>query len=1056
MRRPVVLVMALVGALLSAAPDPADAAVTFVVNRTGNAADLNLADAVCDTTTANGSQCTLRAAIQEANDTAGADTINFSIGTDGGLKVISPGSQLPAITEAVTINGYSQPGASANTLAVGNNAVLRIRLNGANGGANGLRIFADDSLVKGLAISGFAADGIRVVGSDNKIEGNFIGTNAAGTTALGNGGHGVSVNDGSTGNLIGRTNTKARNLISGNGASGVSIAGSGATGNAVRGNYLGTNAAGTAALGNVNSGVAIGDAAGNTIGGTGASARNLISGNGDHGVQIFGPSATGNVVLGNFIGTDVTGTLDVRNLDDGVIIGFEANGNTVGGAQAGARNLISGNGSRGVAIAGFDGSDGNVVAGNFIGTDVSGTGPLGNEIGVSVSSSDDNTIGGAAPGSGNVISGNFGDGIEISDSSGTNVLGNLIGTTPGGDVDVGNGGHGVTIDSAPDNIIGGTAGADGNVISGNGRDGVHISGGLSSSNLVVGNHIGTDRDGVADLGNDESGVVVDDAEDNTIGGTADGAGNLISGNAFHGVHLLGTGTESTDVQGNLIGTDATGAAAIRNDFSGVLIEGSANNTVGGTAPGAGNVISGNIIGVEIREPQAINNKVQGNLIGTDAAGSVALRNVLEGVFIFNGSNNTIGGTASGAGNVISGNGGSGVSVLGSTATGNVVAGNLIGTDASGSVAVPNDDQGVLVRTSDNTIGGTTGGARNVISGNDASGVRVEGFDGGPVTGTVIQGNFIGTDASGTAALGNFAGISLVHSQDTVVGGTVAAARNVVSANGNNGISVVSSPGTTVQGNRVGTKADGTGDLGNGVTGVAVGGTSTGVTVGGTVSGAGNAIVNSGTFGVTVLSPATGNLVQGNSIASSGTDGVFVSGDDTTITGNIIVSSGRDGVRVQDLADLDAQGNRILSNQILNNARLGINLAGGTQNAAGVTSNDTDDPDAGPNRLQNFPVLTSALRSNTTGVTVISGSLNSTPSQQFTIQVFLAAGDASNHGEAIALVGATTVTTNANGDKGFSVSTAGLALGQQVTATATNTTTNDTSEFALNVTVTPGP
>ena len=145
-----VLVATSIGVLLGAGD--AHAATTFAVNRTGDALDANLANAVCDVNASQrGNQCTLRAAIQEANDTAGTDQIRFNIVSAASVKTISPASALPTITEAVTINGYSQTGASANTLATGNDAVLKIQLNGANAGpVNGLTIEASDSTIKGL------------------------------------------------------------------------------------------------------------------------------------------------------------------------------------------------------------------------------------------------------------------------------------------------------------------------------------------------------------------------------------------------------------------------------------------------------------------------------------------------------------------------------------------------------------------------------------------------------------------------------------------------------------------------------------------------------------------------------------------------------------------------------------------------------------------------------------------------------------------------------------------------------------------------------------------
>ena len=166
-----------------AAPSPVQGAATFVVNRIGDEADLNVANAACDVSTNSGNQCTLRAAIQEANDTPGADVINFNITITS--KTITPATPLPTITGRVTINGYSQTNAKANTKSVGNDAVIKIVLDGVNAGTstNGLVFDASDSLVKGLVIQRFGNAGIVLNGSGNRVQGNFIGTNGTATEA---------------------------------------------------------------------------------------------------------------------------------------------------------------------------------------------------------------------------------------------------------------------------------------------------------------------------------------------------------------------------------------------------------------------------------------------------------------------------------------------------------------------------------------------------------------------------------------------------------------------------------------------------------------------------------------------------------------------------------------------------------------------------------------------------------------------------------------------------------------------------------------------------------
>jgi CSLREA domain-containing protein len=293
-----VLVAAVLAALLlvPAFPSRSGSAATFVVNSRGDGADANLSDSpnLCDTNlTTPGPQCTLRAAIQESNDTPGVDTINFTIGGPQAVKTIAPGSDLPTITDGVFIDGYSQPGASPNTRAKGNNAVLRIQLDGSNATV-GLTINTSNTTVQGLVINRFAG-GISINGGPNiTVRGCFVGTNAAGTKALGNLGEGI----GSFANdvTIGGAAPAARNLLSGNGEVGFETSGQG---NEVLGNYIGTDRTGTKDLGNTFDGVAL-YSSNNFVGGPGSSG-NVIGFNGSSGVRVVNFANVQNSILRNSI-----------------------------------------------------------------------------------------------------------------------------------------------------------------------------------------------------------------------------------------------------------------------------------------------------------------------------------------------------------------------------------------------------------------------------------------------------------------------------------------------------------------------------------------------------------------------------------------------------------------------------------------------------------------------------------------------------------------------------------------------------------------------------------
>jgi titin len=334
---------------------------------------------------------------------------------------------------------------------------------------------------------------------------------------------------------------------------------------------------------------------------------------------------------------------------------------------------------------------------------------------------------------------------------------------------------------------------------------------------------------------------------------------------------------------------------------------------------------------------ANDSRVQGNFIGTDYTGTKALPGQWEGVMV-QGESNLIGGATPGTGNVISGN----VIGVDLRAPGNSVQGNLIGPDLTGTIALGNGC-GIYLADSaaNNTIGGTTPGTGNVISGNTLPGGYWGGiFMQGPgVTGNRVQGNLIGTDLTGTQPLGNTEGIVIFRSSNNTIGGA---------------------------------------------------------------------------------EPSAGNV-----IAHSGMAGVWVAGD-------------------------EALGNTIRGNSIFDNGRLnpfstsfpGIDLG----NSWGVTPNDPLDTDAGPNNLQNYPLITSA--SALIGKTKIEGTLNSTPSKTFTLDFYSnAQADPSGYGEGEIYLGAATVATDLNGDVSFSVTVpVAVASGRFITATATDAEGN-TSEFS---------
>jgi trimeric autotransporter adhesin len=350
------------------AAKPAHAISTFTVNSTLDGSDVDINDDQCDADSNTVVvQCTLRAAIQQANATpnsGGADLIKFSISGDG-PHTIQPDSELPPISEPVTIDGYTQGDATAsttddateNTASKGTNANLKIVLNGTNAepipcvGVNGLVVHGGGTTIRGLVINGFrhacdvqGGNGIvleRIQGitnNDNVIEGNFIGTDVNGSAKVSNEVYGVLVaGPRAAENTIGGTAIEDRNLISGNLAHGVTISETRRT--QVQNNLIGTDKSGKNNLGNGQYGVAVFSAVNNTIGGSAEAAANTIAFNGLDGVSINSEGSTGNDILRNSIFSNTGLGIDLFGPFDDISVVTPNDGGTADDADTGPNGL---------------------------------------------------------------------------------------------------------------------------------------------------------------------------------------------------------------------------------------------------------------------------------------------------------------------------------------------------------------------------------------------------------------------------------------------------------------------------------------------------------------------------------------------------------------------------------------------------------------------------------------------------------------------------------------------------------------------------------------------
>lgn len=1035
----------------------------LTVNDTGDAPDLTPGDGVCDTTGTG--ICTLRAAIMEANAISGTNTINFNI-TGAGPHTIQPLSPLPVITDTVIIDGYTQTDAEPAT--AGSNADLRIVLDGSNAGprVNGLEFKTDNSKVCGLNIHSFEvtdlgnndSEGNGIVirqGMTNTIAGNFIGTNVTGTTCVGagNGGSGVVIGGGfdSTAgadrNTVGGTDPADRNVITCNGFQAITVtSGSGVTiwanfhytdsivysadSNTVLGNYIGTDINGATVpligtdiytlthSGNTGAGVRIVGGQANTVGGTDPEDRNILSGNELDGVRIeavafddpptLTRAANDNVVQGNYIGTDVTGIADLGNVNAGVhICGLvdDADNNLIGGTTdttpggncTGACNTISGNGASGVMILGGQASD-NTVQGNYIGTNRAGDTAIPNDgDGITITDAEDNTIGGTTPEERNLVSGN--------------------------------GAHGISIVNSPKMWVPLTSTETGEVsfqVWGDGE---------ASGNIIQGNYIGTKVNGTEALQNALSGVLIMDAAGNTVGGATPGERNLISGNGANGVLIVNAhppGNTETDV------VTAEGTDAGSNPVSG-----SDSATVTITDP------AGAITVTKTADPthvDAVGDTVTFTIRITNTSGVEVMIKRLSG---------WLHGSLHGQGTCrvpqILANGGFYTCTFSSpvygfgpgpnsetdtvTASGTDVNGNFVIDSDSATVTI-GDLPSLRVTKTANPTSMASGGTVNFT-------VEVENISGGTVTidklwdtqhgdldgqgscslpvnnlldntsyvcsfsatvsgatGNTVEGNYIGTDVNGTYSIPNQTAGVVIGSPDNMIGGATAAHGNLISGNVREGVILLGADttGNSLRHNLIGTRADGASVLGNGFHGV-------------------------------LLEAYPSDNAIGSSTGMS----------------NTIAYNGRDGVLV-----VSGLGNQILSNSIFTNTELGIDL--GKDNA--VTPNDDDDPDAGANTLQNYPVLTSA--SAAVNPVIIQGVLNSTPGTQFTIQFFAnTVCDPSGFGEGATYLGSDTTGTDGFGNATINTPITGDLTDQFITATATDPYSN-TSEFSNCIPVPSAP
>ncbi|MBD3360375.1 hypothetical protein GF366_01080 [Candidatus Peregrinibacteria bacterium] len=672
----------------------------------------------------------------------------------------------------------------------------------------GIRVSGTDTLLDGVVSSGNDR-GVNIpdTAQDITINNSKIGTDSTGTQNKGNTGYGIHILGGNPHNLNGDAGgaggeglTVQNSVISGN-TEGIyfnNTAG-GISGDVdINNNKIGVDITGDTAIANGNSGidtnVSLTDGVNWTVD------NNVISGNTDDGVSI--DDGTSAVITNNYIGTDHDGDASIGNGNDGLFVDS--------GSVSIENNVISSNGQKGIAMSVAEDTNSVTIKGNKVGVIDDGTGqynsPASNGADVDISGDiDDVTIGGSNPGDRNI----FGDGIDINTGTGTGpveVDNNYFGVGEDGSSNIGTGGVGVASSNDVDitnNVIGNSTGY-----------GVHVTGGDDVD--IVGNKIGTEADGVSDASILADGVRVEldsinnvNIEDNVVAATGPANAGIKT------VSLPGVNSTTVTIKGNYIGvggdgqttTDLANNRGIEIRSGSVTIGG--DNDLGSGSLGDGNVISNNTgEGVLITGSSVASANIFGNIVGLISDGTsynTAAGND-EGIKIDSVMNSVvIGDPADTKRNIVSGNTNDGIGV--GNAADVSIYNNYIGTDYDGISAVPNG-MGILSSISSLLrIGNESiADSGNVISGN--SGAGISSILSGNV---IIQGNYIGVDATGETGLANNFGISSMYTSNFSVGGNDIndpAKSNVISGNGDYGIYAVGNNDNIIAGNYIGTDKDG--------------------------------------------------------------------------------------------------------------------------------------------------------------------------------------------------------------------------------------------------------
>ncbi|MBC7488157.1 MAG: T9SS type A sorting domain-containing protein [Cytophagaceae bacterium] len=674
-------------------------------------------------------------------NTAGANSIIDGLVLN---RAVVAQINLQTVTGVTILNCYLGTNNAGNTIAT-SNPQFGINMD-----------FSSNNFITNNVISGNSIHGILVnnTSNTNTIRGNKIGCNLLGTGSIPNSVHGIEINNNSINNIIGGAALADRNIISGNTVIGLSIVGA-SNGTQIINNYIGINLAGTAALSNGLSGISITNSPPSAI------TNNVVSGNNFHGIELNSSATT---ITGNKVGVNAAGTAIVANTQMGIRVNASPN-TIIGGSALGQANTVSGSGQDGIRIEGASDDVsilGNFIGTNSSGTAVIANALNG----INIINSNRPIVGGVVAGESNVISGNGDVGLRFENSSNASVRGNFIGTNNSGTAVIpnnhgiygGTSGGGATANVT----IGGNTAAARNIISGNNIKGIYFQNGCNDL-VIEGNYIGTDVNGVgsaAIFGNGDDGIFIfGSCLRPRIGGTTAGQRNVMSGNGRlwpsastpngTGINIQ-NGVNNAVITGNYIGIAADGTARGNKENGITLFNGCDNALIGGSTATTRNIVSNNPFqGINIQSCNAP--VVIGNYCGTDIAGTGIMGNGSSGILLLFSTNAIIGTTATGEGNVLSNNGQLGLHIIGGF--GHIVYNNMIGVANDGTTARGNKNGNVYILGLSG--GGANAGSNNTIGGIGANQSNIIAYS----TNTGSNGSFGNGFGIGVAAQDNTAGIN---------------------------------------------------------------------------------------------------------------------------------------------------------------------------------------------------------------------------------------------------------------------------------------------------------